>query len=183
MTSSMVVMKTLEDMSVDSGYVAGSGSGGGDSSCGSSKSLSRSSSRSTRLSHQSPLGSPRRGGPGWGPHSSATSGSLTSRNGSWDTVSSGGGAAPEDQDLLLLLKCPCLPELEDYPWTDAELRQVLLRGNVTGGAAGAAASFGWDAVHRLSMLLRRALVRISREAQRLSEMHRRCTRFEVCRIY
>ncbi|KAM3877441.1 ankyrin repeat and BTB/POZ domain-containing protein 2-like [Diretmus argenteus] len=142
-------MKTLEDLSLDPGYVAGD-------SC-----LSLSSSTRSRRS-QSHMSSPHRGP--WWHHV----GSLYSRNGSWDTVST----VPEDAGDILA-KCPCLPELEEYPWTEHELREVVRK--VTGSDA----SLTGDAVYRLSVLLRRALVRISREAQRLSELHRRCTRLEV----
>ncbi|XP_071779263.1 ankyrin repeat and BTB/POZ domain-containing protein 2-like isoform X1 [Centroberyx gerrardi] len=149
--SSSLLMKTLEDLSLDPGYVAGD-------SC---PSLSLSSSDRSRQSH-SHMSSPQRGA--WWQHA----GSLYSRNGSWDTVST----VPEDA-ADILAKCPCLPELEEYPWTEQELREVVRK------VAGSDASFTGDAVHRLSVLLRRALVRISREAQRLSELHRRCTRQEV----
>ncbi|XP_034019716.1 ankyrin repeat and BTB/POZ domain-containing protein 2-like [Thalassophryne amazonica] len=101
---------------------------------------------------------------GWQQHT----GSLYSRNSSWDTVSS----LPEDA-ADILAKCPCLPELEEYPWTEQDLWEVVR--NVTGSHA----SFTADAVHQLSVLLRRALVRISREAQRLSALHRRCTRLDI----
>lgn len=149
--SSSLLMKTLEDLSLDSGYVAGD-------PC---PSLSLSSSGRSRQS-QAHTSTPHRGA--WWQHA----GSLYSRNGSWDTVST----LPEDA-ADILAKCPCLPELEEYPWTEQELREVVRR------VAGSDASFTVDAVHRLSVLLRRALVRISREAQRLSELHRRCTRLEV----
>ncbi|KAI3377674.1 hypothetical protein L3Q82_008442, partial [Scortum barcoo] len=146
-----VMVKTLEDLSLDSGYVAGE-------PC---PSLSLSSSgRSSRS--QPRTGTPPRGG-GW-----RRAGSLYSRNGSWDTVST----LPEDA-ADILAKCPCLPELEDYPWTEQELREVVRR------VSGSDASFTADALQRLSALLRRALLRISREAQRLSELHGRCTRLEV----
>ncbi|XP_047435920.1 ankyrin repeat and BTB/POZ domain-containing protein 2-like [Mugil cephalus] len=150
MCSSLLV-KTLEDLSLDSGYVAGE-------PC---PSLSLSSSGRSRRSppHSS---TPHRGS--WGQRA----GSLYSRNGSWDTVST----LPEDA-ADVLARCPCLPELEEYPWTEAELREVVRK------VSGSDASFTLDAVHRLSALLRRALVRISREAQRLSELHGRCTRLEV----
>uniref|UniRef100_A0A672FXZ8 Ankyrin repeat and BTB (POZ) domain containing 2a n=1 Tax=Salarias fasciatus TaxID=181472 RepID=A0A672FXZ8_SALFA len=149
--SSSVLVKTLEGLSLDSGYVAGE-------PC---PSLSLSSSGRSRRSL--PLsGAPPRGAC-W-----PRAGSLYSRNGSWDTVST----LPEDA-ADVLAKCPCLPELEEYPWTEHELRDVVRK------VAGSDASFTGDALRCLSALLRRALVRISREAQRLSELHRRCTRLEV----
>ncbi|KAM9366758.1 ankyrin repeat and BTB/POZ domain-containing protein 2-like [Symphorus nematophorus] len=149
--SSSVLVKTLEDLSLDSGYAAGD-------PC---PSLSLSSSGRSERSQPHSSTPPR--GTWW-----QQAGSLYSRNGSWDTVST----LPEDA-ADLLSRCPCLPELEDYPWTEQELREVVRR------VAGSEASFTREAVHRLSALLRRALVRISREAQRLSELHRRCTRLEV----
>ncbi|KAM3625073.1 uncharacterized protein V6R79_006495 [Siganus canaliculatus] len=148
---SSVLVKTVEDLSLDSSCRV-------EEPC---TSLSLSSSGRSRHSHPHPS-SPRRGA--WWQHT----GSLSSRNGSWDTVNS----LPEDA-ADTLARCPCLPELEDYPWTDQELREVLR------GVTPVDAPFTADAVHRLSLLLRRVLVRIAREAQRLSELHRRCTRTEV----
>ncbi|XP_045889542.1 ankyrin repeat and BTB/POZ domain-containing protein 2-like [Micropterus dolomieu] len=150
MCSSLLV-KTMEDLSLDPGYVTGD-------PC---PSLSLSSSGRSRES-QAHTSTPHRGT--WCQHA----GSLYSRNGSWDTVST----LPEDA-AEILAKCPCLPELEEYPWTEQELREVV------GRIADSDAPFTGEAVHRLSVLLRRALVRISREAQRLSELHRRCTRLEI----
>uniref|UniRef100_A0A7N6AFM0 BTB domain-containing protein n=1 Tax=Anabas testudineus TaxID=64144 RepID=A0A7N6AFM0_ANATE len=142
---------TLEDLSLDPGYVTGDPC---PSISLSSSSTSRHSQANTGTSHR---------GPFW-----QHAGSLYSRNGSWDTVST----LPGDT-VDILAKCPCLPELEDYPWAEQELREVVRK------VSGSDASFSSEAVHRLSVLLRRALVRISREAQRLSELHRRCTRLEV----
>uniref|UniRef100_A0A8D0A944 Ankyrin repeat and BTB domain containing 2 n=1 Tax=Sander lucioperca TaxID=283035 RepID=A0A8D0A944_SANLU len=147
-----VVVKTLKDLSLDPGYVTGE-------PC---PSLSLSSSGRSRQSHTH-TNTPHRGN--WWQHAGD---SMYSRNGSWDTVST----LPEDT-ADVLVKCPCLPDVEEYPWTEHELREVVRR--VTDSDA----AFTGEAVHRLSGLLRRALVRISREAQRLSELHRRCTRLEV----
>ncbi|KAM6981246.1 ankyrin repeat and BTB/POZ domain-containing protein 2-like [Aplochiton taeniatus] len=150
MSATSSVVKTLEDLSLDSGY-------GASEYC---NSLSFSSSKSQHS--QSQLNSPQRGT--WWQHA----GSLTSRNGSWDTVST----VPEDSEDILS-KCPRLPELEEYPWTDHELRDVLRK------VGGVDSSFTQDALHKLSVQLRRVLARIARETQRLSGLHRRCTRFEV----
>ncbi|KAM8887783.1 ankyrin repeat and BTB/POZ domain-containing protein 2-like [Synchiropus picturatus] len=124
--STALLIKTLDDMSLDPGYVT------------SDPSPSFSGSPHSR--------SPQRGS--WWQHT-----------GSWDTVHS-----------LDDSKHPSLPELEDYPWTEDDLRGVLRKVSHL---------FTADAIQRLSLLLRRALVRLSREAQRLSELHQRCTRLEV----
>ncbi|KAM9861113.1 ankyrin repeat and BTB/POZ domain-containing protein 2-like [Aulostomus maculatus] len=145
---SSALVKTLEDLSLDSGHET-------KDSC---TSLSLSSSGGSQPRSSTP---PR--GPWW-----QHAGSLHSRNGSWDTVST----LPEDATDVEG-KCPCLLELEDYPWTEQELQEVVRK------VTGTDASFTVDAVHRLSILLRRALVRVSGEAQRLSELHKRCTRHEV----
>ncbi|KAK0149468.1 Ankyrin repeat and BTB/POZ domain-containing protein 2 [Merluccius polli] len=164
-SSSLLMMKTLADLSLDAGYVASD-------SCA-SFSLSSSSSRQS----QSQVSSPHRGVWGQQQHQHQQqlqlqhhAGSLSSRNGSWDTV-----VTVEDSGDPWT-RCPHLPELEDYPWTDHELEGVLRK---VSAAADADAYFTWEAVRRLSAYLRRAAVRVSREAQRLSEIHRRCTRFEV----
>ncbi|XP_042342563.1 ankyrin repeat and BTB/POZ domain-containing protein 2-like [Plectropomus leopardus] len=149
--SSSILVKALEDLTLDQGYVTGD-------PC---PSHSLSSSGRSRQS-QPHTSTPQRGA-SW-----HQAGSLSSRDGSWDTVST----LPEDA-ADILLKCPSLPDVEEYPWTQRDLREVVRR------VACSDAAFTVEAVHRLSGLLRRALVRISREAQRLSELNSRCTRLEV----
>ncbi|NP_001088270.1 ankyrin repeat and BTB domain containing 2 S homeolog [Xenopus laevis] len=153
--AAMYNLKTLEDLTLDSGY------GGAEDSC---RSLSLSSSKS----RSQPLASSQHRGNWW-----YHSGSMNSRNSSWDTMNT---ALTEDPDLVdLFSRCHRLPELEDFPWTDEDIGNLLRKGIEDGGAW----EFSEDAVRRMAVLLRRPLIRISREAQRLSILHSKCTRYEI----
>ncbi|XP_056383644.1 ankyrin repeat and BTB/POZ domain-containing protein 2 isoform X1 [Hyla sarda] len=148
-------LKTLEDLTLDSGY-------GAEDSC---RSLSLSSSKS----NSQPLASSQHRGNWW-----YYSGSMNSRNSSWDTMNT---ALTEDPDVVdMFSRCHRLPELEDFPWMDEDIGKLLRTGKGDGEMKW---EFSQDAVRRMSVLLRRPLIRISREAQRLSVLHAKCTRYEI----
>ncbi|XP_060924523.1 ankyrin repeat and BTB/POZ domain-containing protein 2-like [Limanda limanda] len=137
-------IRTLEDLTLDPGYVPGD------------QSLSSGSGQSP-----SPPSPPQRGV--WGSHAGSPC--------SWDT----GSPLPEDTEDFRS-RCPLLPELEDPPWSEADLREVVSR---VPGASLSGGVLSGGALRRLSVLLARALMRVTREAQRLSVLHRTCTRLEV----
>ncbi|KAF4091045.1 hypothetical protein AMELA_G00032650 [Ameiurus melas] len=147
---SSVNLKTLEDLTLDSGY------GAGDSYH--SLSLSSSKSNSQLISAAYRANRCRR------------SASTNSRNDSWDSVNT----IPEDPEDIFS-RCPRLPDLEEFPWTDDEVDCVLRK--VSGEREPSA--FTRDIVRAVSKLLRRPLLRVAREAQRLSVLRCRCTRYEV----
>ncbi|XP_069797321.1 ankyrin repeat and BTB/POZ domain-containing protein 3-B-like isoform X2 [Narcine bancroftii] len=91
---------------------------------------------------------------------------------SCDTLDTG---LAEGSEALEQLDCyPKLPHLEDVPWSEREVQGVLRRcrpGELSAADSGM--------VKKLSTDLSRALIRIAREAQRLSLMSALCSRHEV----
>ncbi|KAM6292778.1 ankyrin repeat- and BTB/POZ domain-containing protein 3 [Porphyrio hochstetteri] len=155
-------VRTLEDLTLDSGY-----GGAADSVRSSNLSLCCSDSHPTY-----PYG-----GSCW-PH---LTDSMHSRHNSFDTVNT---VLAEDSEVLDCAGQQCsrlLPDLEEVPWSLEEVEALLLPPpRREPRAPGAAASPGSrDAAARLSTLVSRALVRIAREAQRLSLRFAKCTKHEV----
>lgn len=159
-------MRTLEDLTLDSGY-----GGAADSVRSSNLSLCCSDSHPAY-----PYG-----GSCW-PH---LTDSMHSRHNSFDTVNT---VLAEDSEVLDCAGQQCsrlLPDLEEVPWSLEEVEALLLpppprrEPRAPGTAAAAACPGSRDAAARLSTLVSRALVRIAREAQRLSLRFAKCTKHEV----
>ncbi|XP_069084481.1 ankyrin repeat and BTB/POZ domain-containing protein 3 isoform X1 [Pleurodeles waltl] len=145
-------VRTLEDSTLDSGYGGAAGS--------------LRSSNLSLASDSHPAAAPPHGAKG-----RPLTGSMHSRHNSFDTVNT---VLAEDSEVPDCSgQCSRLPELDEVPWTLEEV-EALLRKEPTG-----AAPLSRDAVARLSSLLSRALVRVAREAQRLSLRYAKCTRSEV----
>ncbi|XP_053262000.1 ankyrin repeat and BTB/POZ domain-containing protein 3 isoform X1 [Podarcis raffonei] len=184
------VVRTLEDLTLDSGY-------GGAADSVRSSNLSLCCSDSPHAAHPY-------GGNGW----QHLTDSMHSRHNSFDTVNTVLVEDSEVLDCAEQHCSRLLPDLEEVPWSLDEVEAVLLllqrkeaRGPVGVGAAAAAASSSSvasstttissssgggggappskDALARLSTLVSRALVRLAREAQRLSLRFAKCTRYEV----
>lgn len=155
-------MRTLEDLTLDSGY-----GGAADSVRSSNLSLCCSDSHPAY-----PYG-----GSCW-PH---LTDSMHSRHNSFDTVNT---VLAEDSEVLDCTGQQCsrlLPDLEEVPWSLEEVEALLLLPppRQEPRAPGAASPGSRDAAARLSTLVSRALVRIAREAQRLSLRFAKCTKHEV----
>uniref|UniRef100_A0A674D9I0 BTB (POZ) domain containing 11a n=1 Tax=Salmo trutta TaxID=8032 RepID=A0A674D9I0_SALTR len=149
---SKTAVRTLEDLTLDSGY-----GGAADSFRSSSVSLCCSD---TNLSYA-------HGGNCW--HLTE---SMHSRHNSLDTVNT---VLAEDTDILeFSSQCAKLPELEDVPWILSEVecalrkKEELCVGNPS-----------QEVLAKLSALVSRALVRVAREAQRLSLRYAKCTKHEI----
>uniref|UniRef100_A0A673X7Q9 Ankyrin repeat and BTB domain containing 3 n=1 Tax=Salmo trutta TaxID=8032 RepID=A0A673X7Q9_SALTR len=146
------VARTLEDLTLDSGY-----GGAADSFRSSSASLCCSEAH-IPYAH---------GGNFW-----HLTDSMHSRHNSLDTVNT---VLVEDSDILDCSgQCAKLPELEDVPWSLGEVESALnkdeeLRLGVV----------SQEILARLSVLISRALVRVAREAQRLSLRYAKCTKYEI----
>ncbi|XP_023808290.1 ankyrin repeat and BTB/POZ domain-containing protein BTBD11-A isoform X2 [Oryzias latipes] len=146
------VVRTLEDLTLDSGY-----GGAADSVRSSSVSLCCSDTHPS-FSH---------GGNCW--HLTE---SMHSRHNSLDTVNT--VLAEETEILECAGHCAKLPELEDVPWSLGEVEGALRKDEelMVGDPPP-------EFLARLSALISRALVRVAREAQRLSLRYAKCTKHEI----
>ncbi|XP_066561499.1 ankyrin repeat- and BTB/POZ domain-containing protein 3-B [Amia ocellicauda] len=146
------VVRTLEDLTLDSGY-----GGAADSFRSSSLSLCCSD---THLPYA-------HGGNCW-----HLTDSMHSRHNSLDTVNT---VLAEDTEILECSgQCAKLPELEDVPWSLGEVENALKKEE--GVSVG---QLSKEILAKLSSLVSRALVRIAKEAQRLSLRYAKCTKYEV----
>ncbi|XP_019749789.1 ankyrin repeat- and BTB/POZ domain-containing protein 3-B isoform X1 [Hippocampus comes] len=146
-SKSATTARTLEDLTLDSGY-----GGAADSFRSSSASLCCSEVH---------------GGNCW-----QLTDSMHSRNNSLDTVNT---VLVEDAEILECTgQCAKLPELEDVPWSLGEVARALQRDEGM-----SVPSPPQDVLLRLSALASRALVRVAKEAQRLSLRYAKCTKYEI----
>ncbi|XP_074554482.1 ankyrin repeat- and BTB/POZ domain-containing protein 3-A isoform X3 [Halichoeres trimaculatus] len=146
------VVRTLEDLTLDSGY-----GGAADSVRSSSVSLCCSDTHQS-VSH--------------GANCWHLTESMHSRQNSLDTVNT---VLAEDTEILECSgQCAKLPELEDVPWSLGEVEGALRKDEelMVGDPPP-------EVLARLSALISRALVRVAREAQRLSLRYAKCTKHEI----
>ncbi|XP_075712176.1 ankyrin repeat- and BTB/POZ domain-containing protein 3 isoform X3 [Rhinoderma darwinii] len=143
-------VRTLEDLTLDSGY------GGAADSIRSSNLSLCSDSHPVAYAH---------GGNGW-----LLTDSMHSRHNSFDTVNT---VLAEDSEVLDCSgQCSRLPDLEEVPWSLEEVEALLKKEQILTGASR-------DVLSKLSTLVSRSLVRIAKEAQRLSLRFAKCTKYEI----
>uniref|UniRef100_A0A665V1A1 Ankyrin repeat and BTB/POZ domain-containing protein BTBD11-A-like n=1 Tax=Echeneis naucrates TaxID=173247 RepID=A0A665V1A1_ECHNA len=98
--------------------------------------------------------------------------SMHSRHNSLDTVNT---VLVEDAEILeCTVQCAKLPELEDVPWSLGEVASALTRDEEA-----SLPTPPQDVLLRFSALVSRALVRVAKEAQRLSLRYAKCTKYEI----
>ncbi|XP_046890826.1 LOW QUALITY PROTEIN: ankyrin repeat and BTB/POZ domain-containing protein BTBD11-B-like [Hypomesus transpacificus] len=150
--SSKSVARTLEDLTLDSGY-----GGAADSFRSSTASLCCFEAHAPNAY----------GGNFW-----HLTDSMHSRHNSLDTVNT---VLVEDSEALECSgQCAKLPELEDVPWTLEEVQSALIRDEeLRQGLVSP------EVLAHLSVLVSRALVRVAKEAQRLSLRYAKCTKYEI----
>ncbi|KAK5614338.1 Ankyrin repeat and BTB/POZ domain-containing protein BTBD11-A [Crenichthys baileyi] len=145
--SSKSAARTLEDLTLDSGY-----GGAADSFRSSSASLCCSEAHGGNYWHLTD--------------------SMHSRHNSLDTVNT---VLVEDAEILECSgQCAKLPELEDVPWSLGEVASALSKDEEM-----SLPTPPQDVLLRLSVLVSRVLVRVAKEAQRLSLRYAKCTKYEV----
>lgn len=145
--SSRTAARTLEDLTLDSGY-----GGAADSFRSSSASLCCSEAHGANHWHLTD--------------------SMHSRHNSLDTVNT---VLAEDTEILESTgRLAKLPELEDVPWSLGEVACALSRDEEV-----RLPTPPQDVLLRLSLMVSRALVRVAREAQRLSLRYAKCTKYEI----
>ena len=145
--SSKTAARTLEDLTLDSGY-----GGAADSFRSSSASLCCSEAHGANHWHLTD--------------------SMHSRHNSLDTVNT---VLVEDAEILESTgQCAKLPELEDVPWSLGEVASAL-----SGDEEKSLPTPPQDVLLRLSVMVSRALVRVAKEAQRLSLRYAKCTKYEI----
>ncbi|XP_072336777.1 ankyrin repeat and BTB/POZ domain-containing protein 3-A-like [Scyliorhinus torazame] len=93
--------------------------------------------------------------------------------GSCDTLDA--ELAESSEGLEALHYCPKLPQPEDIPWTEQEVQEVLRRCCPGGSRQPDSGSL----LQKLSTYLSRVLVRLGREAQRLSLQSAKCSKHEI----
>ncbi|XP_075066289.1 ankyrin repeat- and BTB/POZ domain-containing protein 3 isoform X2 [Mixophyes fleayi] len=143
-------VRTLEDLTLDSGY------GGAADSIRSSNLSLCSDSHPVAYAH---------GGNCW-----LLTDSMHSRHNSFDTVNT---VLAEDSEVLDCSgQCSRLPDLEEVPWSLEELEALLKKEQMLSGASR-------DVLSKLSTLVSRSLIRIAKEAQRLSLRFAKCTKYEI----